>query len=188
MCSSSTCGKRSCRLPCRAGAVLQAMATARLPSAASRPSACSIGSSGWCAPLTSETSAPVRSGTGTCASQCSGKDWSRTGSPPRPPRARFCGAQACTKSRTKSAPAAGPMPPRMPTTRVAAAMSFLFARTESGRRLVAEGLEVLFQLIVHRQVQRHVLRRNRLHEPLGVELLELAALHHADEGVVHQFL
>src|SRR6201995_6021462 len=61
-------------------------------------------------------------------------------------------------------------------------------RVGSCRGLVAERLHVVDELLAHRRVQVDSLRRDRRLEPLLVERLELAALHHRREGVVDQLL
>src|SRR3982751_4384655 len=58
----------------------------------------------------------------------------------------------------------------------------------SRRGLVAERLHVVDQLLAHRRVQVDPLGRDRRLEPLLVERLELAALHHRRERVVDQLL
>src|SRR6478672_12147278 len=61
-------------------------------------------------------------------------------------------------------------------------------RRGSRRGLVAERLHVVDQLLAHRCVQVDALGRDRRLEPLLVERLEFAALHHRRERVVDQLL
>jgi hypothetical protein len=55
-------------------------------------------------------------------------------------------------------------------------------------RFVAQGLHVVDEFLAHRRVQVDPLGRDRRLEPLLVERLELAALHHRRERVVDQLL
>jgi hypothetical protein len=74
----------------------------------------------------------------------------------------------------------------MPTTCVTAVSSALRGDQVAGLSLRA--FRFSFSCSLMGRFKRNALRRNRLHEPLGVQLLELAALHHRAEGVVHQLL
>ncbi|SLM22279.1 Uncharacterised protein [Streptococcus dysgalactiae subsp. equisimilis] len=109
MCSSRRPGTACRSASCHAWAVLQETAATRTPMRASWSRPWRMPSSGCAA--WSSCSAVVRSTIGNCPSQCAGKAWSLTG---RRASRRHC-SQAWTNSRAKSTPAAGPMPPRMPT-------------------------------------------------------------------------